>query len=49
MLFSPYDVRLWQAQGMCYEEIGRFVIVMNILSFSELTVGLQPSRVRGML
>lgn len=20
---SPYDVRLWQAQGMCYEEIGR--------------------------
>lgn len=21
----PYDVRLWQAQGMCYEEIGRFV------------------------
>lgn len=19
----PYDVRLWQAQGMCYEEIGR--------------------------
>lgn len=21
----PYDVRLWQAQGMCYEEIGRLV------------------------
>ena len=49
MFSSPYDVRLWQAQGMCYEEIGRFVTVMNILSFSELTVGLQPSRVRGML
>lgn len=19
----PYDVRIWQAQGMCYEEMGR--------------------------
>ena len=22
-LHSPYDVRIWQAQGMCYEEMGR--------------------------
>ena len=22
--FRPYDVRLWQAQGMCYKEIGRY-------------------------
>ncbi len=21
----PYDVRIWQAQGMCYEEMGRYV------------------------
>lgn len=21
----PYDVRLWQAQGMCYEELGLLV------------------------
>jgi len=21
----PYDVRLWQAEGICYEEIGRLV------------------------
>ena len=34
---------------MCYEEIGRFVTDMNILSFSKLTVGLQSSGVRGML
>lgn len=40
MISSPYDVRLWQAQGMCYEEIGRFVTLKNILFFSELTVGL---------
>jgi anaphase-promoting complex subunit 8 len=24
MRFRPYDVRLWQAQGMCYKEIGRY-------------------------
>lgn len=23
--FRPYDVRIWQAQGMCYEEIGMCV------------------------
>ena len=22
----PYDVRIWQAQGMCYEEMGRCVL-----------------------
>jgi anaphase-promoting complex subunit 8 len=21
--YRPYDMRLWQSQGMCYEEIGR--------------------------
>lgn len=22
-IHSPYDVRIWQAQGICYEEMGR--------------------------
>lgn len=34
---SPYDVRLWQAQGMCYEEIGRWV------SFKWNTIGFLKS------
>lgn len=26
MTHRPYDVRIWQAQGMCYEEMNRYVL-----------------------
>jgi hypothetical protein len=31
MLIRPYDVRLWQAQGICYEEIGRSETFLSLL------------------
>lgn len=30
-LDRPYDVRVWQAQGVCYEEMGRCVLPINKL------------------
>ena len=30
VVVRPYDVRLWQAQGMCYEEIGRYADVLSL-------------------
>ena len=26
----PYDVRIWQAQGMCYQEMSRYVFVASV-------------------
>lgn len=30
-ILRPYDVRLWQAQGMCYEEMGKQVICVDFV------------------
>lgn len=32
----PYDVRIWQAQGMCYEEMGRYVLLSRRNSFPRI-------------
>ena len=39
MLFRrPYDVRIWQAQGMCYEEMGRYVRFTGLPHYIKLKV-----------
>ncbi|KAG6820746.1 hypothetical protein H0H93_012392 [Arthromyces matolae] len=47
----PYDVRLWQAQGMCYEEIGRLRDAVECLKHAlipadphEITINLKLAR-----
>ncbi|KAG6832599.1 hypothetical protein H0H92_014435 [Tricholoma furcatifolium] len=50
-LRSPYDVRLWQAQGMCYEEIGRLREAVECLKHAlipadphEITINLKLAK-----
>ncbi|KAG6888244.1 hypothetical protein C0995_009557 [Termitomyces sp. Mi166 len=47
----PYDVRLWQAQGMCYEEIGRLREAVECLKHAlipadphEITINLKLAK-----
>ncbi|KAJ3979021.1 hypothetical protein F5890DRAFT_1478865 [Lentinula detonsa] len=46
---KPYDVRLWQAQGMCYEETGRLREAVECLKralvLAQITINLMLARI----